>query len=657
MSETDPSDGERPSTLKFWIAGGVAALALAVAAGAVVSSRTKQFERPVGQVEPPAPRPDPDAPPKPAPRPAGAPPTPVVTAPTPPPATPPGVGAGAPVVKEPPTPEVVPSPIEIAPSPREVAAAPPPAPPAPPAPEAEPVPAKLDARGLAIPVAPARLDGRSAAELEKALLAVREVSLDAPGATRVAGNLQSFAKQQKTNNQPYTGSALAASARPDLAGMPFRIGLDSVLPRERAQAMNGMSKQLREAIQTCIPSTDDPRPDADELFATLISEKKGSFRNRDKKQWARAEAVPCVVQMLQAENRDIRRMSCEILKKLEADEATEALVKWAVFDTDSGNRSAAIDALRSRDRALVARLLADRLDYPWPRAVEHACEALAALGAKEALPRLAAAYDRPDADAPFLVELPNKSGGIFRQELVRVNHARNCVLCHTPSFNESDLVRGAVPDPARPLAPPTTPAYYNSGGQFVAAEVTYLQQDFSQVQPVLNAGNWPGHQRYDYFVSVRRDTGAVPAAPAADSPYRAAYRHAIRALANHDPDRDVEWMAEQRKLAPPSADDRVAAVAKALSLEANPNALASLKMHEYVKPPLEGTAAEWGAAVTAMQKTHGLKASRLALIAYLDPLTRGGAADSRAKAAKLLAVANGSTPDAGLAKAMRTALE
>jgi hypothetical protein len=85
-----------------------------------------------------------------------------------------------------------------------------------------------------------------------------------------------------------------------------------------------------------------------------------------------------------------------------------------------------------------------------------------------------------------------------------VNHLKNCLLCHAPSQATTDLVRGAVPDPTQPLPPSFTPAYYSgNGGIFVRADVTYLRQDFSVVQPVENTKQWPSHQRFDYLVRKR----------------------------------------------------------------------------------------------------------------------------------------------------------
>jgi hypothetical protein len=37
----------------------------------------------------------------------------------------------------------------------------------------------------------------------------------------------------------------------------------------------------------------------------------------------------------------------------------------------------------------------------------------------------------------------------------------------------------------------------------VRADITYLRQDFSVVQPVLRSGTWPSQQRYDYLVRLR----------------------------------------------------------------------------------------------------------------------------------------------------------
>jgi hypothetical protein len=477
------------------------------------------------------------------------------------------------------------------------------------------------------------------------------VALEGDGGA-VGTKLKQIAVNQQAARQPYPGAVVAAVNRPDLAGLPFRLGPDAVQSSDRAQAMSALSGQLRGAVQGCIQPGSDPRPDTNKLFAALIGDgSKGLFK-KEAKAWATAEAVPCIQQMLLAENREVRRMSCELLRGLDVPEATEALVRMAVFDTDAGNRAAAVDALRDRPKAEVTGQLLKYVRYPWPRATEHAAEALVALGSTDAVPALAVAYTMPDPDSPFEVKLPGKEGGRYRRELVRVNHLRNCMLCHPPSLADTDLIRGAVPDPDQSLGGPAASGY-DRGGMFITAATTYLRQDFSQVQPVANPAKWPGHQRFDYFVGVT----AVKESPAPTGDYKAAVRFALRELTGRNPDKadDLTWLRRQPgvKWDAPASDGR-AEVATLLAVQKNPIALVALRNQDFVQPLLAQTPDDLRKCVLALVKGFGAADARLALIAYLDPLTRTGTAAQREKAARFLAVALDSS-DTELASGLKTA--
>jgi hypothetical protein len=118
------------------------------------------------------------------------------------------------------------------------------------------------------------------------------------------------------------------------------------------------------------------------------------------------------------------------------------------------------------------------------------------------------------------------------REVVRVNHLRNCLLCHAPAASPADPVRGLVPNPTQPLPPPNTVPYYEGqNGIFVRADVTYVRQDFSVPQPVARSGLWPAHQRYDYVVRTRYPTfEEMWRARPETYPQREAVRWALREL-------------------------------------------------------------------------------------------------------------------------------
>src|SRR5262249_23704202 len=133
---------------------------------------------------------------------------------------------------------------------------------------------------------------------------------------------------------------------------------------------------------------------------------------------------------------------------------------------------------------------------------------------------------------PYFATARNADGSteMFRREIVRVNHLKNCLLCHPAAAPEDRITRrrdvldkppsGRVPEPRVQIPV----EYYSSPGDgiFVRADITYLRQDFSVRLPVANAHPWPAMQRYDFLVRLRSltSTEAIrgPAANLAKSP-------------------------------------------------------------------------------------------------------------------------------------------
>jgi hypothetical protein len=178
-----------------------------------------------------------------------------------------------------------------------------------------------------------------------------------------------------------------------------------------------------------------------------------------------------------------------------------------LFDLDAVVRAQAANALYNRKFDDFLSIILDGLRHPLPIVAEHAAETLIRLDIKTIAPRLVDLLELPDPRAPFTQK------GMGRQpmvrELVRVNHLRNCLLCHAPldpkTATIAAVVAGAVPQPGRPL-PSNARVYYSQGDAFVRADVTYLKQDFSVMHVVGDAEPWPSEQRYDYFVRTRPAT-------------------------------------------------------------------------------------------------------------------------------------------------------
>jgi hypothetical protein len=124
-------------------------------------------------------------------------------------------------------------------------------------------------------------------------------------------------------------------------------------------------------------------------------------------------------------------------------------------------------------------------------------------------------------------------------ELVRINHLRNCLLCHAPAKRDrtpEETLTAEVPVPTMPL-PDTSRGYgQTESNLLVRIDVTYLREDFSAMQNVTDwsAESWTPRQRFDFFVRKRVLTQAEAAELkgrfSGVSPYQRAAAQALRLL-------------------------------------------------------------------------------------------------------------------------------
>jgi len=246
-------------------------------------------------------------------------------------------------------------------------------------------------------------------------------------------------------------------------------------------------------------------------------------------------ALPAVVQMLQAEEQTGRMVLVRWLSSVSGEAASKALAQRALYDTAPEVREAAVRALNDRPREEYREVLVKGFRYPWAPVADHAAEAVIALRDREVLAALQEMVEEQDPSQPRGGKLEEGQQPNLR-EVVRINHLRNCVMCHAPSFSPSDKAVGPVPVAGKELPI----AYYGNhnrstlpDSKFVRADVTYLRQDFSVPQEVEKAEPWPEMQRYDYIVRTRSMTPEeVEQRKREDfvSPQREAVRYAIEEL-------------------------------------------------------------------------------------------------------------------------------
>src|SRR5439155_25559749 len=175
-------------------------------------------------------------------------------------------------------------------------------------------------------------------------------------------------------------------------------------------------------------------------------------------------------------------------------------------------RSAAIEALKARDEQEYTAILLEGLRYPWPAVAENAADAIARLQRIDLVDQLVEMLDQPDPRDPVTEDSGKHKITVVR-DLVRINHHRNCLLCHAPGNTDDvsqEVVTGAMPVPGESFDSRSS-RYGGSPDILVRADVTYLRQDFSEMPSVANAAPWPALQRFDFLVRLP----PLSAAPAA----------------------------------------------------------------------------------------------------------------------------------------------
>jgi hypothetical protein len=279
--------------------------------------------------------------------------------------------------------------------------------------------------------------------------------------------------------------------------------------------------------------------------------------------------VAVLMQVMPAEPAAHRKGLVSYLGSVPHVEATRALAKLAIFSTEAEVRDTAIDHLRVRRDKDYTDVLLKGLRYPWPAVAKRAAETLAKLQVREAIPRMIDALEIGDPRLPVRKYVSGEEVWVVR-ELVKMNHNRNCLLCHGEPMLQfeplrdgppsvTDMPVGVIPIPGRTL--PQGAQRYSPRGEdmVVRVDVTHLRQDFSLMLPVPDAAPWPNLQRFDFLVRTRvlsdEDAAVYRQALEKDGavrPYRDAIVAALRKMTGYDAEPTAAAWRKLLRLAPPA---------------------------------------------------------------------------------------------------------
>ena len=295
--------------------------------------------------------------------------------------------------------------------------------------------------------------------------------------------------------------------RPDLQSLPFVMGQECHSDATETSDLRNVSLSLGRMIGRFNGSLGSRDVAQNDAFRNLSIKQMISYcmedhirdRMGDPEGDPSAQKMKTIDQILQIDHPRLRMNFIDALRKSDSETAVELMVKKAKFDLVPEVRIAATDALADIEPEQYRAHLLEGLKYPWHVVAEHSAEALVRLDDEGAIPDLIEMLDLPHPHSPTQVD-----GQLVQRELVGINHMRNCLLCHAPSISSEDSTRGLIPHSSRPI--PTQ--YYGGSSEpvpyAVRADITYLEQDFSVVQPVSNPGPWPHEQRFDYVVQNRK---------------------------------------------------------------------------------------------------------------------------------------------------------
>jgi hypothetical protein len=294
--------------------------------------------------------------------------------------------------------------------------------------------------------------------------------------------------------------------RRELRGLPFVMGDACRLEQQKASNFENAVQAVRDGMERDHHRQTNAHDDTGSFWNAYSARVGGQGRGVE------THGVAALSQILGPERVGLRHSLVQQLAQSNTLDATRVIARAAVFDPASDVRKAAINELKKRPKNHnVDDILMHGIRHPMPVVAHRAAFAIGQLERRDLAPQLAAVLDEPAPGDPER-KVVGENEVCEVREVVRINHHRNCLLCHPPSATGQPFeVPGVIPIPGTPFSSSPKEAYgraQSTGDPMVRADTTYLRQDFSMMMPVANHGAWPEMQRFDFIVRNRVVEGA-----------------------------------------------------------------------------------------------------------------------------------------------------
>ena len=198
----------------------------------------------------------------------------------------------------------------------------------------------------------------------------------------------------RTENAPGQDAFVLANMerRPELRGLPFVMGNACRQPMAKAVNFQNSVSAVRDGLERDFRN---PQGDSHGAFwQTYLAETANQGADTD-------HGIAALTQILAPKRAPLRASLIDRLKQSNLPEATRAIARTAIFDSDGDIRMAAIKALKDRPKADYDDVLLRGLRYPLASVSRRSAQAMLALNRTDLLPKVAAVLDEAARAIPW----------------------------------------------------------------------------------------------------------------------------------------------------------------------------------------------------------------------------------------------------------------